>query len=180
MRQYLQKLQDALSSTQNKLEVSTDSEDVKPNHIISVSGGKPVFQPLQRSARFLPPSREFKQKEIETIIATTETTASKILDIFKYFQMDSQNNKVMSPLSLLGGFYLLALTASGSTRMKIVDHFYPSFHEESIFSTSWRSGEVRSFFDIVPPMSYLCEVKCISYACRLRQMNESSFKHTRI
>ena len=134
MRQYLQKLQDALSDVKTQPDQNVPvAEDPNPEMIISVSGGKPVFKPLKRSARFLPATRMLKQKEIQTIIATTETTGSKILDIFRYFEADDKNNKVMSPLSLLGGIYLLALTASGNTRTKIVNHFYSNFDKGSVF-----------------------------------------------
>ena len=138
MRQYLQKLQDSLSDVQTQLDESVAvAKDSQPGTIISVSGGKPVFQPLKRSARFLPATRTLKEKEIQTILATKETTGSKILDIFNYFEIDENNNKVMSPLSLLGGIYLLALTASGNTRTKIVDHFYSNFEQESAYSQSF-------------------------------------------
>ena len=134
MRQYLQKLQDALSNIQTQHDKSVAvAEDINPETIISVSGGKPVFKPLKRSAQFLPATRMLKQKEIQTILATTETTGSKIIDIFKYFEADDSNNKVMSPLSLLGGIYLLALTASGNTRTKIVSHFYSNVEKGSAF-----------------------------------------------
>ena len=138
MRQYLQKLQDSLSDLHTQLDESFAVEkDSQPGTIISVSGGKPIFKPLKRSARFLPATRTLKEKEIQTILATTETTGSKILDIFNYFETDENNNKVMSPLSLLGGIYLLALTASGNTRTKIVDHFYSNFEKESAYSQSF-------------------------------------------
>ena len=134
MRKYLQKLQDTLSNVQKQMdEDASVAEESKPEMIISVSGGKPIFKPLKRSARFLPATRILKPEERKTVIATTETTASKVLDIFKYFEMDSQNNKVMSPISLLGGFYMLALAASGDTRTKIISHFYPGFKKESVF-----------------------------------------------
>ena len=132
MRQYLQKFKDTLSDLQKQVDECDAVPESKPETIISVSGGKPVFKPLKRSARFLSATRILKPDERKTIIATTETTGSKILDTFKYFEMDSQNNKVMSPISLLGGFYMLALTASGDTRTKIVNHFYPGFKKESI------------------------------------------------
>ena len=141
MRQYLQKLQNALSDVKTKPVQSVSvAEDSHPEMIISVSGGKPVFKPLKRSARFIPVTRMLKQKETQTILATSETTGSKILDLFKYFEADNNKNKVMSPLSLLGGIYLLALTASGNTRTKIVNHFYSNFDKGSAFIrkfTNW-------------------------------------------
>lgn len=146
MRQYLQKLQDSLSDLQTQLDQNVAvAKDSQPGTIISVSGGKPVFKPLKRSARFLPATRTLKEKEIQTILATTETTGSKILDIFNYFETDENNNKVMSPLSLLGGIYLLALTASGNTRTKIVNHFYSNFEQESAYSQSF-TAKPNMFF----------------------------------
>ena len=160
MRQYLQKLQDALSDVKTQpVQNVPVAEDPNPEMIISVSGGKPVFKPLKRSARFLPATRMLKQKEIQTIIATTETTGSKILDIFRYFEADDNNNKVMSPLSLLGGIYLLALTASGNTRTKIVNHFYSNFDKGSAFiqnfSNIWLKLDIRGQFG---PLSSSCPV----------------------
>ena len=144
MRQYLQKLQDALSNVQTQHDQSVAvAEDIKPETIISVSGGKPVFKPLKRSAQFLPATRMLKQKEIQTILATTETTGSKILDIFKYFEANDSNNKVMSPLSLLGGIYLLALTASGNTRTKIVSHYFILYKRSPRLSFSSNFTEER-------------------------------------
>ena len=160
MRQYLQKLQDALSDVKTQPVQSIPvAEDPNPEMIISVSGGKPVFKPLKRSARFLPATRMLKQKEIQTIIATTETTGSKILDIFRYFEADDNNNKVMSPLSLLGGIYLLALTASGNTRTKIVNHFYSNFDKGSAFIQNF--SNIRLKLDIrgqFGPLSSSCPV----------------------
>ena len=64
MRKYLQNLQEALSVVQTQLDQSVAVvEDSKPEVIISVSGGKPVFKTLKRSARFLPATRMLKQKE---------------------------------------------------------------------------------------------------------------------
>ena len=76
MRQYLQKLQDALSDVKTQPDQNVPvAEDPNPEMIISVSGGKPVFKPLKRSARFLPATRMLKQKEIQTIRASSYSLA---------------------------------------------------------------------------------------------------------
>jgi len=86
MRQYLQKLQNALSDVKTKPVQSVSvAEDSHPEMIISVSGGKPVFKPLKRSARFIPVTRMLKQKETQTILATSRNHReqnSRFIQIF--------------------------------------------------------------------------------------------------